>query len=106
MFAKRAMLVELTIRQWTARKHDKSASNTVKNAHQVAGDGGKYNKLLIAKEALERINRVANELRRTHYRFTAWTRIQCFCCSSLPRLFSTNWSLRHECPQHEISTQL
>ena len=30
MFAKRAMLVELTIRQWTARKHDKSASNTVK----------------------------------------------------------------------------
>ena len=70
MFAKRAMLVELTIRQWTARKHDKSASNTVKNAHQVAGDGGKYNKLLIAKEALERINRVANELRRTHYRFT------------------------------------
>ena len=55
MFAKRAMLVELTIRQWTARKHDKSASSTVKNAHQVVGDGGKYNKLLIAKEALERM---------------------------------------------------
>ena len=70
MFAKRAMLVELTIRQWTARKHDKSASNTVKSAHQIAGDGGKYNKLLIAKRALERINRCANELRQTHYRFT------------------------------------
>ena len=70
MFAKRAMLVELTIRQWTARKHDKAASSTVKSAHQIAGDGGKYNKLLIAKRALERINRCANELRQTHYRFT------------------------------------
>ena len=69
MFAKRAMLVELTIRQWTARKNDKSATYTVQTTFQT-GDAGRYNKQLIAKQALDAINSKANAIRTFHYKHT------------------------------------
>lgn len=69
MFEKRAMLVELTIRQWTARKHDKRVSSEVDRGHG-AQNAGRYNKQLIAKAALEAINREATAIRSFHYGYT------------------------------------
>lgn len=66
MFDKRAMLVELTIRQWTARKHDKGVSQEVDQLH-AARHGGRYNKQLIAKSALEAIAKEAGTIRSYHY---------------------------------------
>lgn len=64
-----AMLVTLTISQWTARKYDKSVSKEVEQQHN-AKDAGRYNKLLVAKEALEAINKTANAARTAHYSMT------------------------------------
>lgn len=66
MFDKRAMLVELTIRQWAARKHDKKVSREVDQGHG-AKNAGRYNKQLIAKDALEPIAKKANAIRLFHY---------------------------------------
>lgn len=69
MFEKRAMLVELTIRQWTARKHDKKVTREVDQNHS-ARNGGRYNKQLIAKDALDPIAKKANAIRMFHYAYT------------------------------------
>lgn len=66
MFEKRSMLVELTIRQWTARKHDKKVSQEVDQGHG-AKNAGRYNKQLIAKDALEPIAKKAAAIRAFHY---------------------------------------
>lgn len=66
MFEKRSMLVELTIRQWTARKHDKKVSQEVDQGHG-AKNAGRYNKQLIAKDALEPIAKKASAIRQFHY---------------------------------------
>ena len=60
------MLVELTIRQWTGTKHDKSVSAEVEQTHQ-AKNAGRYNKYLIDKAHLADISSAANALRKYHY---------------------------------------
>ncbi len=69
MFEKRAMLVELTIRQWTARKHDRKVTREVDQNHS-ARNGGRYDKQLIAKDALDPIAKKANAIRMFHYAYT------------------------------------
>jgi hypothetical protein len=64
-----AMLVTLTISQWTARKYDKGVSKEVEKQHQ-AQDAGRFNKILVAKESLESINKIANAARAYHYKMT------------------------------------
>lgn len=66
MIQNKAMLVDLTIRQWTATKHDKNASADVEAKHS-AHDAGRYNKRLIDKAHLAPINQAANKLREFHY---------------------------------------
>jgi len=63
----RAMLAGLTIAQWSARKHDKRVSEKVARDHDASADAGRYNKTLVAKEALKEIASVANEARSHHY---------------------------------------
>lgn len=71
--ADHAVLVALNIRQWTARKYDRSVSKEVDRNHG-AKDGGRYNKLLISKAALEAIEKVAGAARAHHYDKTlAWS---------------------------------
>lgn len=66
------MLVTLTVSQWTARKHDKTVSNEVDKAH-AAKDAGRYNKLLISKEALEPMEKITSAARAYLYKMThAW----------------------------------
>jgi hypothetical protein len=67
-----AMLVTLTVSQWTARKHDKSVSAEVDQTHG-AKDGGRYNKLLIRKDALDPIAKIESAARTYLYKMTfAW----------------------------------
>jgi len=67
-----AMLVTLTVSQWTARKHDRAVSNEVDKAHN-AKDGGRYNKLLIRKDALDPISKIEGAARVYLYKMTlAW----------------------------------
>ena len=68
-----AMLVGLTIRQWTATKHDKNVSAEVEQTH-TAHNAGRYNKRLIDKAHLAPINQIASQLREYHYsRTLAWS---------------------------------
>lgn len=69
MYDKHAMLVELTIRQWTARKHDKKVSGEVDQTHG-AQNAGRYSKYLIPKTALADIAARASAMREYHYRRT------------------------------------
>lgn len=73
MIQNRAMLVDLTISQWTATKHDKAVSTEVERNH-AAKDAGRYNKRLIDKAHLAAVNTLANQIRSAHYaRTLPWT---------------------------------
>ena len=65
--ATRAMLSGLRLTMWTARKLDKGATADVHTANGAAADAGRYNKALIAKDALAGIVTAANAARAAHY---------------------------------------
>ena len=60
------MVVNLSISQWTARKYDAKVSKEVEASHQ-AHDSGRFNKILIATEALKAIQKIAGSARTFHY---------------------------------------
>ena len=66
----RAMLCSLSISQWSASKHDRQASEEIAAHHGAQPDVGRYNKLLIPKETLAEVRRIAGEARREHYFMT------------------------------------
>lgn len=69
----KAMLVRLCISQWTARKYDRRISKEVASLHNTSTDAGRYNKVLIAKQAMEAIQQIVSESRTYHYINTlAW----------------------------------
>jgi len=63
----RAMLVRLSISQWTARRHDAQATREVIANHGASSDAGRFNKALVDPEALRPIQKIANEARTFHY---------------------------------------
>ena len=68
----KAMLVSLSIRQWTARKYDRKITEEVNHTHQ-SKDAGRFNKLLIEKKRLSPIQSASNKIRIFHYENTlAW----------------------------------
>lgn len=70
--SEKAMLVSLSIKQWTARKFDRQITEEVNSNHN-SKDAGRFNKLLIAKERLSPIVNAANAIRIFHYNNTlAW----------------------------------
>lgn len=66
----RAMLVGLTIHQWSARKHDKRITRDVAERESAQADAGRYNKRLLPKEALAFMSAKASALRTEHYKRT------------------------------------
>lgn len=69
----KAMLVKLSISQWTAKKHDKNATATVET-HYAAHEAGRFNKVLVAQEAIKAVGKTANAARTFHYENTLpWT---------------------------------
>ena len=68
--SEKAMLVRLSISQWTARKYDKKVSDQVAVEHNTTSDVGRYNKTLLALDAVKVIQKIANEARSYHYEQT------------------------------------
>lgn len=68
--SERAMLVNLTICQWSARKLDKSVTDKVHAEHHAADDAGRYNKQLVSKHAMADLAKVASDARALHYKMT------------------------------------
>lgn len=66
----KAMLARLTITQWSARKTDRKITEEVRQAHAASTDAGRYNKHLLSRAALERVQKAANAARATHYALT------------------------------------
>ena len=70
----RAMLVNLNIQQWVGSKHDRKISAEVAKNHNSDESMGRYQKRLIGKEALARIQQIAGAARQEHYNRTLpWT---------------------------------
>tara|TARA_A100001515_G_scaffold145038_1_gene151482 strand:+ start:1108 stop:2019 length:912 start_codon:yes stop_codon:yes gene_type:complete len=71
----RAILVDLNISQWTARKKDKRASAQVNSANSASKDASAVHKnLLSGCSQLTAIKTKANEIRSKHYAMTCpWT---------------------------------
>lgn len=63
ILASRAMIVSLTISQWSGRRLDRQITDEVNQQHNAASDAGRYNKLLLPKEALAPIVSVVGETR-------------------------------------------
>jgi hypothetical protein len=64
----RALLVQLNVSQWTARKYDKKASKEVTNAHGAASAAGRFNKsLLPMNDKLDNIHKKTTHIRTKYY---------------------------------------
>jgi len=64
----RALIVKLTISQWSARKYDKRASEQVAAANGTTAEVGRYNKLLLPmNDGLKQIMAASNALRKHVY---------------------------------------
>lgn len=73
MLQDKSMLADLTIHRWTALKHDRAVSAQVEQSHG-AKDAGRYNKQLIDKSYLAKIDESGNALRKYHNAHTlAWS---------------------------------
>jgi len=66
----RAMLCTLSISTWSARKHDREASEEIATRHGAQSDAGRYHKILLPKEAFAEINEIVGDARREHYFMT------------------------------------
>ncbi len=62
----KAMLVSLSISQWSARKHDKHVSREVNAQYGSNQDAGRFNKALATKEALKDIQAAVSAARAFH----------------------------------------
>jgi len=62
----KAMLVRLHIKQWSARKNDKKVTHKVEQTYN-AQNAGRFNKRLVAEEAIKKVAKTANESRKFHY---------------------------------------
>lgn len=64
----RALLVQLNISQWTARKYDKRVTQQVADQHGTTTAAGRYNKsLLPLNDLLDRVHKKAGFIRQEYY---------------------------------------
>lgn len=68
--SERAMLVNLSISQWTARKCDKRVTSDAIAANGAERDAGRFNKLLLHGDALQAVTKHVNFVRGRHYLLT------------------------------------
>lgn len=67
----RALLVQLSVSQWTARKYDKKATQEVASSHGVQSAVGRYNKsLLPMNDLLDRVHKKTTHIRTKFYENT------------------------------------
>lgn len=65
----KVMIVNLTISQWGARKYDRAATKEVEDAHQ-AKEAGRFNKVLMTSDTLNKISKAGSKIRLYHYENT------------------------------------
>jgi hypothetical protein len=71
--SKKVIVFNLTIKMWTAKKMDKNVTKEIEETHK-AKDAGRFNKILIAKDGLSKLNSIAKEARDYHKEQTLpWT---------------------------------
>jgi hypothetical protein len=64
----RALLVQLSISQWTARKYDKKVTQDVASSHGVTTAAGRYNKVLLPmNDLLDRVHKKSTLIRTKFY---------------------------------------
>jgi hypothetical protein len=69
---KKAMIVNLTIRQWQGKKTDKKVTAKVESDYQ-AKNAGQYRKNLVAEEKIKEVTKAASSIRSFFYENTlAW----------------------------------
>lgn len=66
----RAVLVNLSISQWSAAKSDKKVNREVAQAHGSEEQMGNYRKQLVAKDAVKKYSQLASDIRQEFYRIT------------------------------------
>lgn len=68
----RAMLINLSITSWTARKHDKKITSEVAANHNTSESAGRYNKNLLPMDSAtyKAVTQAANAARTAHYEQT------------------------------------
>ena len=70
----RALLVNLSVSTWTARKFDRAISDEIAAQHGAAGDAGRYNKALIQGDSYKALIKCSQAARTEHYFQTlAWS---------------------------------
>lgn len=69
MLQDKAMIANLNVRAWSARKRDKSAGREVERNHG-ATDAGNFNKLLVDAVHLKPVVSLSGKLRDSHYAMT------------------------------------
>lgn len=67
ILAARAMLASLSIKAWSARKVDRKATDSVLSENDARPDAGRFNKSLVARDALASITQAATRARTLHY---------------------------------------
>ncbi|MET0183026.1 MAG: DUF3150 domain-containing protein [Caulobacterales bacterium] len=66
----KAMLATLSISSWTARKHDRAATEEINKSKEAAVDASRVNKLLVPKDALAPIEKITGAARNFHYEYS------------------------------------
>jgi hypothetical protein len=65
--AEKAVLIRLSLSQWTARKYDKRVSQEVAGNYGINIDLGRYNKVLVDSNEIKKITKVVNSTRTFFY---------------------------------------
>ncbi len=68
--SEKAMLVKLSITKWSARKYDRKISREVADKYGTDQDRGRYNKVLVAHEHLQAIQKAESAARTFNYENT------------------------------------
>lgn len=66
----KAVVADVVIRQWTGRKLDRKVTDEVNEERHAVADAGRYNKLLLPKEAFSEIHQLAGLARHKHLTMT------------------------------------
>jgi hypothetical protein len=68
--SRKAVLVAVNISTWSARKLDRRVTEETNAKYGASKDAGRYNKLLIEAERLEKITKLVSTARTLHYTMT------------------------------------
>lgn len=71
VLSRKAMLAQLSISRWGARRFDDVATNEVLDKHSAKRDVGLFTKRLLAKPAMAEIHRVTAQARAYHHEHTS-----------------------------------